>query len=139
MLLYKTRGVDYWSGCLVGIVDLVFVIWFFVTVRSFAPQFYLDGARFWLVDDITTFSLKFVLVWIAVMLLQSIINYLFQPKTTTAWQMGCGALFFFGIVAAVAYFFKMPAYGFILYGILTIGSLLITLIVMPFAAMAARR
>jgi len=139
MSLYQSRGINYWSGCLVGIVDLVFVVWFFLTVRSFAPQFYLDGARFWLADDITVFSLMLILAWIGVMMVQSFVTYLSQPKTTTAWQTGCGGLVFFAIVAAVAYYFKTPAYGFILYGILALGSLLVSLILMPFATIASKR
>jgi membrane protein insertase Oxa1/YidC/SpoIIIJ len=139
MELYQRSGINYWSGCAVALIDLVFVIWVFLTVRSFSPQFYLDEARFWVADDITVFSLQIIFAWIAVMVFQAIITYLSQPKTATVLQAGCGTLLIFGIIAGVAYYYKTPAYGFILYAILALSSLLISLILLPIAYMTARR
>ncbi len=139
MELYQDLGVNVWNGCLIAMVDLVIVVWVFLSVRSFAPQFYLDGARFWMADDITVFNLQLILVWVGVMLLQAFITYLSQPKTSTVLQVGCGTVLIFGIVAGVAYYFKTPVYGFILYALMAIGTLLVSLILLPIALLASRR
>jgi hypothetical protein len=139
MELYKQNGVNIWNGCLASVVDLVFVIWMFVAVQSFAPQLYLDGANLWWAKDVTAFSLPIVLVWIGVTVVQVTINYVLQGQSMSLAQSVLGAVIFVGVIGALAYFLKWPAYIFILYGMLTLSGLLVSLILLPIAAATTRR
>jgi len=134
MDLYKRKGVNLYGSCLVSVIDLVIMVWIILTVRNYAPQFYLDGARLWWAGDLTTFDLKILLAWCGLAMVGTLIMYLTQPKTTSFYQMGCGTLIFIGVIFGLAYYFKWPALYFVMYGMLMLSGYIINLILLPIAA-----
>ncbi len=134
MDLYKRNGVNLYGSCLVSVIDLIIMIWIILTVRNYAPQFYLDGASLWWAGDLTVFDLKILLAWCGLAMVGTLIMYLTQPKTTSFYQIGCGTLIFIGAIFGVAYYFKWPALYFVMYGMLMLSGYIINLILLPIAA-----
>lgn len=137
--LYKARGVDLGGGCAGGcavlIVDLIFIIWVLFALRSFSPQFILDGARFFWISDITQRDFHILLAWLGVSLLHSLI-------TGTSQQMGqqfsqfsqSPVLIFFSVIIGssallgIAWYWQWPAYVVIFWMLLTVSGTLISII-----------
>jgi membrane protein insertase Oxa1/YidC/SpoIIIJ len=134
MDLYKRKGVNIYGSCLVSVIDLVIMIWIILTVKNYAPQFYMDGASLWWAGDLTTFDLKILLAWCGLAMVGTVFMYLTQPKTTSFYQIGCGTLVFVGAIFGLAYYFKWPALYFVMYGMLMLSGYIINLVLLPIAA-----
>ncbi len=118
--LYKRHGINPFSGCLFGLMDMVFVIWALVILSNFSPQLTLDSARFLWVSDVTKFSFSIIVVWCLVQTLT--VQQLGQSRA----QLTCGVLFVDGIVMAIAWYWHWPAYIFIFWGLLIVVGTIIT-------------
>jgi YidC/Oxa1 family membrane protein insertase len=125
--LYKQNGVNIWGGCLVLVVDLVFVIWTLLASNTFKPQLVLDGASFWQAPDVTNFSLVVAIAWAVLSLIQSWISISQQPISTgTPIQLGCGALVYSAAFIGIAKYYNWPTYIFIFWALLSVLALIVT-------------
>jgi membrane protein insertase Oxa1/YidC/SpoIIIJ len=124
--LYQREGGGTMSGCALSLVDLIFVVWAFVTLSQFSPQLVLHGARFLWAPDVTRYDLGVVVVWVLVMLAHTLANQqAMRQMGQTAAQMIVGALVSGSILAALAHHWEWPAYIFVFWAILATLSLVI--------------
>lgn len=129
MGLYKRRGVNLLSGCATLLVDAIFVIWGFVAVSHFSPQLALDGARFWLTDDVLVRSAPVLFLWSLQVLWVVLLNPAKQPgQTGMAFASGVLSCVLF---CALGWFGHWPAYVFIFWGLLGFLGWVSQLILVP--------
>jgi membrane protein insertase Oxa1/YidC/SpoIIIJ len=70
MQLMQANGVDMKAGCLLPVLDVIFLFWIFYAVASFAPQMALDGAGFYGVPDVTRYNDNIVIAFIWITLIR---------------------------------------------------------------------
>lgn len=125
--LMGARGLSFGSGCAVVVLDLIFVIWGLVTLRDYAPQLALDGARFWSVADVTKPSRLILLLWMGLSLFQGLSAAAAQKSMSVA-QSFVYALLSGAIFAGIAWYWEWPAYVMIFWGLLTVMGVLLGLL-----------
>lgn len=135
--LYQQRGVNPWLGCLVFLLDLVFVVWCLITLSSYSPRLALDGARFLWIKDITQFDFIIVLVWLVLAFLQHHLSGATASSPYNPRQLLAGSILLGAVFLWVAWYFQWPAYVFIFWGLLTLAGLLLTGVLMPLARLQA--
>jgi membrane protein insertase Oxa1/YidC/SpoIIIJ len=124
--LLRARGVDFRAGCLVSIVDLIFVITALVTVSNYAPQLTLDHAMFGWIADVTRFSWTAVAIWCAAVSVESVVSFAGNQTKVPAGAMGCGLLMMFGSWAAIAWYWQWPAYVFLFWTFLSATTFVVS-------------
>jgi hypothetical protein len=125
--LYRSHGINLGSGCLVFIVDLIFIFWALISMSSFSPQFIQDGARFLWVTDITQPNQGVIIVMVILTLISSIITSAHQTYIPVGGLI-FGSLISGGVLYFIAWHWKWPAYVFIFWILLTIFGILINTI-----------
>ncbi|MGD2086298.1 MAG: YidC/Oxa1 family membrane protein insertase [Candidatus Aminicenantes bacterium] len=123
--LYRSHGINLSSGCLVLIVDLIFIIWALISMSSFSPQFIQDGARFLWVTDITQPNLGIIIVCVILSLVAQRLAFSSQQTLMPVGALIFGALISGTIISFIAMHWKWPAYVFIFWILLTIFGILI--------------
>jgi membrane protein insertase Oxa1/YidC/SpoIIIJ len=137
--LYARNNLSVTSGCLLGLVDLIFIIVALVTLSGFSPQMRLDGASLWWMSDVTRFDLPIAIIWIVMGFLQLLIfGSAGMPKQTIS-QILSGSVFFSLIILAIAWYWEWPAYVFIFWLLLGIAGILFNRIVMLVLAIFSPR
>lgn len=112
MALYRSQGVNPASGCAVFLVDGIFIMWAFHTMKSFSPQFVLDGAKFFWITDITRRDLGILVAWIIFALIYS--GFAAASRQALSMdQMMAGVFLLTSIIAIAGWFAHWPAYLFI--------------------------
>lgn len=124
LALYQRYGVNFWGGCALGVVDMIFVIWGLVMLSNFSPQLALDGARFWWISDVTQRDFRILLAWVAVSTIQYLLTRTDQ-QNMTAGQAFAGMVISSAVIVGVAWYWQWPAYVFIFWLLLLISGLLI--------------
>ena len=130
--LYKARGLNFWGGCAVTLVDLIFVIWVLVTLRDFAPQMTLDGAKLFWVPDVLKSQTSVLYGFLGISVIQGIITASLQPAQGS--QLFWGSLFSSGVFMVIAWYWQWPAYVIIFWGLLSILGILTLAILLPIKA-----
>jgi membrane protein insertase Oxa1/YidC/SpoIIIJ len=72
--VYEKYRVEMVSGCIMPIVDLIFVIWAFTAIQSYVPQLALDGARFLWLDNLIERNLWALVLWGGIYLLAAAVT-----------------------------------------------------------------
>ena len=111
--LYKREGIDWSSGCVVFIVELVFVIWILVAMSSYSPQLALDEARFLWVPDVTLFSFYACVLWVLVVAILPLITGAVHASGQHPGMHIFGSVIAFAVITPIAWFWGWPAYVFV--------------------------
>jgi len=124
--LTQARGLSFAPGCAVAVLDLIFVVWGLLTLRDYAPQMALDGARFWSVADVTKPSNLILVIWLGLSLFQGLSAGKLQGMNVG--QSVAVGLFGGATFMGVAWYWDWPAYVLIFWGLLGLMGLLISLV-----------
>lgn len=130
--LWQREGMTPWNGCIVGVVDFIFVIWALVTLADFTPRLALDGARFGWITDLSRPDLGILFLWLGLSLLQGLIGRINMPAQ--GGQMMIGALVAGLLFMGIAWFWDWPAYVLIFWGLLTLLGMLLQTVLVPIFA-----
>jgi YidC/Oxa1 family membrane protein insertase len=130
MELYRSNGVNIWSGCAASVVDLIFVVWALIAMGSYQPQMLLDGSKFMWVSDVTQADARILVVWGVISLILAMITGMMQQTTQQLGQspalMSCSTIVFCVIIGVIAMQLDWPAYVFIFWTLLSLVGLIIT-------------
>lgn len=110
---YKKFGVDPALGMVHWLIDVAFAIWILLSLRAWAPQMELDGAKFLWIADIFQPSHSLLVVWItAGILFASLLmrEKLADDPDNPSVILVAGSMSLSFIVPAIAWFFDWPAY-----------------------------
>lgn len=125
MEFYRKHNVNFFSGCLNGLLEFGIVIWALFAMTTFAPQWDIDGARFFWLNDITLWDYRVAGLWIACQVLVALPAYRQNDSDPTARVQLIGAFVIPLVMAAVAFYFKLPACVFIFLTLLSLTSLVL--------------
>jgi hypothetical protein len=117
--------VNFFSGCLSGLLEFGIVVWALFAMTAFAPQWGIDGARFFWLNDITVWDYRAAGLWIASQGLVAIPAFRQNDPDPTARVQLIGAFAIPFIMAAVAFYFRLPACVFIFLTLLSLTSLVL--------------
>ncbi len=123
--LYKKNGINTSVGCLVGLIDLVFVIWALITMGNYAPQMALENARFVWDDDVTKFSWFTTLVVVALSVAQPLLSGAMFFLRNMAAQVTCWSIVFSAGLVAVAWWWQWPSYVFVFWLLLMVVGIIL--------------
>jgi YidC/Oxa1 family membrane protein insertase len=116
--LYKRHGVNPYAGCAKIFVDIGFVVWVMLTLKNYAPQLTLDGAKFLWTSSVTERDLGVLIMWlVAGMLMLFLTPQIEQGQTA---QLACASLAILGIIAGAAWYWSWPAYLMIFWTVLSL-------------------
>ena len=113
LALYKREGIDWGAGCVVFIVELVFVIWILIAMSNYSPQLALDEARFLWVPDVTLFSFHACLLWVLVVAILPLITGAVHASGQHPGMHIFGSVIAFAVITPIAWFWGWPAYVFV--------------------------
>jgi len=134
LALYRREGINFGSGCVVMVVELVFVIWVLVAMSSYSPQLALDGARFFWVPDVTAFSFHVCLVWVALVTILPVITGAIQSMGQHPCVYVAASLIMLCIFVAMAWYWQWPSYVFVFWILQAIvGQVLLGILKLGFA------
>jgi membrane protein insertase Oxa1/YidC/SpoIIIJ len=72
--VYEKYRVEMVSGCIMPVVDLIFVIWAFIAIQGYVPQLALDEARFLWLDNLIERNLWMLVLWAGIYLVNAAIT-----------------------------------------------------------------
>lgn len=121
--LYQRNGVSPAAGCVKIAIDLGFVVWVMLTLRNYAPQLSLDGAKFLWTDNVTGRDAGVLVMWVVAGLLTMFLTPQMEQGQTA--KMASGSLLVLAVIAGAAWYWTWPAYLMIFW---TALSLLTTLV-----------
>jgi hypothetical protein len=127
MQLYGTHGVNFKSGCMTALVDLIFVVWALISLADFAPQMALDGSSLFWIADVTGPDLKILFVWSVV----GVISTVGFAQPGQKLQIVGGGLLSGAVFGLIAYFWKWPSYVMIFWTMLNVAGAVINLVLWP--------
>ena len=110
--IYKNHGISDAFGMFHWFIDIAFAIWILLSLRAWAPQMELDGAKFFWIMNIFEPSYSVLVVWVIMgfsfmMLISKGDKSNHDPLITSiTGSMGSSLV----IVPAIAWFFDWPAY-----------------------------
>jgi YidC/Oxa1 family membrane protein insertase len=129
MKLYQRYGASPWGGCLTGLVDLIFVIWSFVALRSYSPQLALDKSSFPGVSDIMEWDWKIAVIWVIVMVIAAALNM--KDSVAEPAQMAIGIILLPLVIIGIGWYWQWSAYVFIFWSLLTVVGVVFQILLMP--------
>jgi YidC/Oxa1 family membrane protein insertase len=116
--LYKRHGINPSAGCAKIIIDIGFVVWVMLTLRNYAPQLTLDGAKFLWVSSVTERDVGVLVMWMLAGLLMLFLTPQIEQGQTA--QLACASLAVLGIIAGAAWYWSWPAYLMIFWTVLSL-------------------
>jgi membrane protein insertase Oxa1/YidC/SpoIIIJ len=72
--VYEKYRVEMVSGCIMPMVDMIFVVWAFIAIQGYVPQLALDGARFLWLDNLIERNLWMLVLWAGIYLVNAAIT-----------------------------------------------------------------
>lgn len=127
MEFYSEHGVNFKAGCLMGLADLIFVVWALVSLADFAPQMALDGSALWWMSDVTKPDTMILVVYGLSTVLSTA---MFSQSGQRAQTIG-GAILSGIVFCLIAYFWKWPAYLMIFWTMLGLAGMFLSILLWP--------
>jgi len=101
--VYEKYRVEMVSGCIMPVVDLIFVVWAFIAIQGYVPQLALDEAQFLWLDNLIERNMWMMVLWAGIYLVNAAITGELQAygrsnnpnlSNTDATTNGCISLAF---------------------------------------------